>query len=159
MINLKRYLGIGVIYLLIATTTILWLMNGKTVSLYSFGQISGLIGLVLMSCSVVLGARIKFLEDYFYSQNKVYTNHHYIGISSLVLILLHPVLLTIKFINGSFQYIEVSDSLATSFGVMAFWLMLFLLLVTFYKKVNYKNWYFTHKFLSLVYFFIFFLFH
>ena len=128
-------------------------MGGKIISIYIFGQIAGLIGLVLMCCSVVLGARIKFLEDYFYSQNKVYVNHHFIGIVSFILILLHPILLATKFINGSFEFIWVANNLANSFGIMAFWLMMFLLFITFYKKVNYKNWYFTHKFLSLVYIF------
>lgn len=123
----------------------------------SFGQIFGLTGMALLSLTVILGARLKFLEDYFRGLNRIYINHHNFGGAALILLLFHPLFLVIKYLAFSslsaaqFFLPGFSDP-AKSFGILALLLMIFLLVLTFYFLLRYHIWRFSHKFLSLVLF-------
>lgn len=158
--NIIRWL---IIIGIIIIPFILWLieqpLNQRFINLNatttSFGQVFGLTGMALLSLTVILGARLKFLEDYFRGLNRIYINHHNFGGTALILLLFHPLFLVIKYLAFSslsaaqFFLPGFSDP-AKSFGIFALLLMIFLLVLTFYFLLRYHIWKFSHKFLSLV---------
>lgn len=136
---------------------ILWIIPGKSFSITSLGQMLGLIGFMLLTFNVILGSRLKYLEDYFYSQNKIYIVHHLIGGAGLVLLILHPVILSLRYLSISpgqaLSFVALGTNINERFGVLALWLMIILLVITFFIKISYNKWYSTHKLFFLVYIF------
>ena len=143
--NIKKYLGMGIIYGSVGVIIGWGWQSGKMSSWYGWGQLLGLIGLILMSAVLVLEARVGWLEDYFYSQNKAYVNHHLIGGISFILLLFHPILLGVKLLPTTNQ--------AQNWGILALWLMIGLLFITFFTKIDYRKWHLTHKFMAVVFVF------
>lgn len=125
-------------------------------TLLSLGRISGLVGLTLFSLNVIYSSRLKFLESLFGGMNRVYVAHHTTGGIAFILLLLHPV-----FILGSYLYFSLPSavsllldmtSLPLVFGRTALFLLTALLVLTFYIRLPYQIWRFTHKFLGGVLF-------
>ncbi len=121
----------------------------------SLGQIFGLVGASLLSLNIILSSRARFIENLLGGLNRVYINHHLIGIYAFILILFHPLFL-------SFQYLPVSVMAATKFflvplsdipmwfGILANILFILLLILTLYVSLPYEIWKKTHKFLGVV---------
>ncbi len=152
---MKKYVGMGAVYCSILIAGWLWIGEGKEFSVNEIGKLFGILGIVLMSWTTILGARIKFLEDYFYSLNKAYINHHLTGGASFLLILFHPVLLSIRYLNYSvsaaWEFFLPSQYMAKNFGIAAVWLMVGLMVLTLFVKIDYKKWHISHKFMSAVF--------
>lgn len=145
--------------------------------LSSLGKLTGLVGLVMYSINLVLSTRIRVFEDWFGGLNRVYIAHHLLGGIALILLAFHPVLLAAKqafismreaalllfphgltpisalFNTSSEVHIDVLQRWAIFFGSIAFFGMVILLLLTFFVKMPYRVWLFTHKFLGLAFFF------
>jgi predicted ferric reductase len=125
------------------------------------GRLAGLIGIVLYSINFILSTRLKFLEYLFGGLNRVYIAHHIIGGAALISLLLHPLMLAFRFVPGQmraaaeFLLPDISAPIdwAINYGQVAFVGMVLLLLITFYVKLPYQLWLFTHKFLGLAFFF------
>lgn len=43
------------------------------------------------------------------------------------------------------------EYLAKNYGIFALWLMIVLLVLTLFVKIDYKKWHFSHKFMSAVF--------
>jgi predicted ferric reductase len=123
----------------------------------SFGQIAGLVGMTLFSINLILSSRLKFLDDYFFGLNIVYSYHHKIGAVAFSLLLFHPLFLVIKYLQFSLRQAALfflpGQDRAVSFGIIALALMIILLILTFYIRMKYLHWKFSHKFLVLVFIF------
>jgi predicted ferric reductase len=123
----------------------------------SFGQMAGLVGVVLFSLVLILGGRFKFLDKYFYGINRAYAFHHKIGAVAFSLLLFHPLFLAVKYINFSLLdaalFLLPSSNLAIDYGLVALVLMMILIGLTFYARMKYQNWKFFHKFMVLVFIF------
>ncbi len=163
----RRYLiGNIAIYVSLLIPVIFWLimapignrlLSASTIFI-SLGQVSGLIGFVLFSITLILSARIKFLETYFGGQNIAYINHYYFGATAFILLLLHPVFLAIRYLLISLfdaaqfmaPWLQDRDVLLGTIGLS---LMIIALFFTFYKHLPYQIWKLTHKFLGLAFFF------
>lgn len=156
---------------------IVWMMmdalpdrfDGASRIMTSLGQALGLVGLAMFSINLVLGARWKWTENLFGGMNKVYIAHHILGGLAFTLLLLHPVALTLRYLlqgAGGIAaqlylwpagcsvsgLLQVDPNCAVNYGVLALGVMILTLVVTFYVKLPYHIWKWTHKFLGLAFF-------
>jgi predicted ferric reductase len=123
----------------------------------SLGQIAGLWGMVLFSLVLILSSRLKFLDHLFYGLNNAYNFHHRLGAIAFALILFHPVFLAVKFIRLSLRdaalFFLPGQNPAVSYGIFALGLMMILIVLTFYIRMKYHRWKFSHKFMVVVFLF------
>lgn len=151
--------------------------SSVAMTLGSIGKITGFIGLAMYALNLVYATRLKFLENWFGGLNRVYIAHHILGGLALIFLVFHPLLLAGKIAftsvreaalfflphgltpvgaffdaNNDFHY-EVLQQWAILFGSIALFGMVILLVLTFFVKLPYRVWLFTHKFLGLAFFF------
>jgi predicted ferric reductase len=117
-------------------------------------QITALIGFSLFAMTFVLSARWKWMEDYFGGLDKMFHLHHTIARTALVLLLIHPILLAVRFIPGEtdkvFWYLfPVHRRVEIDLGSWALWGLILLMLVTIVIKLPYDKWKITHKFMGV----------
>ena len=141
----------------------------------AIGLIGGIIGTVLYSLSLVLMTRLRPLELLFGGLDHVYLAHHIVGGLALVAVLIHPVGLILYVAGNSFRdaallllpdgltpigallhataptHAAVVNHWAIFVGIIAFWLMIGLLLITMFITLPYRIWLITHKFLGAVF--------
>lgn len=139
----------------------------------NFGKITGLIGFVLYAINLLLSTRLRFLEELFGGLNRVYIAHHITGGIALALLLFHPLFLAIRYIeihaleslqeaakqllprgmNFSGDFPTLLDDVSFNAGIIAFIGMVALLFLTFFVKLPYRIWLFSHRFLGLAFMF------
>jgi len=126
----------------------------------SLGDVAGLCGMAMFSLVMILSARLKFFEKFFKGINKSYTAHHFFGGLALVLLLFHPIFLAYNYVLVSFKsgamFLLPSGYWPQDFGIYGLFVMIITLVITFYTKLKYQIWKFTHKFLGLAFIFAFF---
>ncbi len=126
-------------------------------TLYSIGQIAGIIGLTLYSFNLLLSTRIKFFEDLFGGINKVFIAHHLIGGVALIMLLIHPLALSLRMIpsgihEAALLFVPQLSNLPVAYGIIALYGTIILLILTFYATMPYRIWLLTHKFLGAFFF-------
>ncbi len=143
----------------------------------NIGRVTGLIGMVMYALNLVYATRLRFLEYFFGGLNRVYIAHHLLGGFALIFLTIHPLFLALRYVgsqllqgallllpngltplsalfNRSHEFHDlVLTQWAIAFGIIAFWGMVVLLLVTFFVNLPYRLWLFTHKFLGVAFFF------
>jgi predicted ferric reductase len=122
----------------------------------SIGQILGLVGMTLFSINLILAGRFKFLDKYFKGLDKVYAKHSKIGAISFSLLLFHPLFLVIKYIaistkQAAMFFVSFTD-MPITWGILSLLLMILLISFTFYIKLKYNIWKFSHKFMVIAFF-------
>ncbi len=151
-------------------------IHGFIPTMLNLGRIAGLVGTVMYALNLVYATRLRFLEYWFGGLNRVYIAHHLLGGLALIMLSFHPLFLALRYVttnikqaalllvpNGLFPLSALFDTKheyhavvlqqwATMFGSIAFWGMVGLLLVTFFIKLPYRLWLFTHKFLGVAFF-------
>lgn len=151
-------------------------IQGFPAIMLALGRITGLVGMVMYALNLVYSTRLKFLEYWFGGLNRVYIAHHLLGGFALIFLSFHPLFLALRYIktsllqaalillpNGLFPisalfqtnsdlHSIVLEQWAIFFGFIAFWGMVGLLLITFFIRIPYKIWLWTHKFLGLMFF-------
>ncbi len=149
--------------------------NGLTEAGLNIGRLTALVGTVLYALNLVLATRLRFIENMFGGLNRVYIAHHVLGGLALIFLLFHPLALAVGLIPdgmkqaalsllpnglmpinalfdaGSDLHAAVLQQWAITFGIIAFWGMVLLLLVTFFIKLPYHLWLLTHKFLGVAF--------
>jgi predicted ferric reductase len=163
--RIKKQIGPGIIYLLVFLPVIFWFLieplsqrfSGLTGWLTSLGQLSGLVGLAMISLAIILITRLKIFEDYFGGLDKVYRLHHSLDSVGFILILFHPLILAAKYLVFSIQsaalFLVPGDYWPQNAGILALiGLMLFLVMSIFFEKNSYQLRKLSHKFLGFVYF-------
>lgn len=122
----------------------------------SLGQITGLLGMALLSINFILAARFKFLDRWFNGLNRIYIKHHIIGAIAFCLLLFHPVFLIIQYLlislRASFNFILSFQNWPVTLGEVALLVFLVLMVITFYLNFKYQNWKSTHQYLGIVLF-------
>lgn len=145
-------------------------------AMLALGRWTGLVGLCLYALNLVYATRLRFLEYWFGGLNRVYIAHHLLGGLALIFLTFHPLMISLRYAKSSMQqaalmllpnglspisalfntkaelHSVVLEQWAIFFGIIAFWGMVGLLLVTFFIKLPYKLWLFTHKFLGVAFF-------
>jgi len=118
------------------------------------GQITGLLGMTLLSINFILGARFRFLDKIFNGLNRVYIKHHLIGGIAFCLLLFHPTFLIIQYLSislkASFNFILPFQDFPITLGEIALLVFIILMAFTFYFNFKYQNWKNTHKYLGIV---------
>jgi len=124
-------------------------------ALTSLGQVTGLVGMAMFSINLILSGRMRFLDRYFSGLNKVYSYHHVIGAVSFSLLLFHPLFLAARLIPFSLRsaalFLLPSQNWAANFGIIALSSMMILMILTFFVKLKYHVWKFSHKFMVAVF--------
>lgn len=126
----------------------------------SVGDMAGLTGMAMFSLVIILSARLKFFEKFFRGINELYIVHHFLGGLAFCLLLLHPLFLAYNYLSISFKsaalFLLPSQNLAQNLGILGLFVMIIALIITFYFKIKYQIWKFTHKFMGLAFIFSFF---
>jgi len=142
----------------------------------TIGRITGLVGMVMYALNLMYATRMRFLEYWFGGLNRVYIAHHLLGGFALIFLAFHPMLLSLRYVKTSITqaalllipngltpvnalWVRTSDYHSTVLiqwgiflGIVAFWGMVVLLLITFFIKIPYNVWLFTHRFLGYAFF-------
>lgn len=139
----------------------------------NFGRITGIVGFILYAINMLLSVRKGWLEDFFGGLNRVYIAHHITGGIALAVLVFHPLFLAIRYIEAgaltslktaaqqllpsgvdfSALFPVVQEAMAFNAGIIAFWGMVVLLVITFFVKLPYRLWLFTHRFLGVAFLF------
>jgi predicted ferric reductase len=163
--NFRKYAGWLTILALILLPVIIWLFMlplsqrffDFISSLNSLGKIFGLVGMAMMAINLILSSRLKIFDKYFYGINVLYNYHRVIGAVAFSFLLFHPVLLMVKYLTISLRsaalFLLPSGDLAIAYGIVALILMMVLIIATFYLKIKYQYWKFSHKFMVLAFVF------
>lgn len=126
----------------------------------SLGNITGLCGMAMFSLVMILSARLRIFEKFFTGINESYTAHHFFGGLAFCLLLFHPLFLTYNYLLISFKsaalFLLPGMNLAQNLGIFGLFLMIITLVITFYTKLKYQAWKFTHKFLGVAFILAFF---
>lgn len=178
---LERWGGWTLVGLLTAIPVVRWLMlvplNDRFIGSYgwftSLGRVAGLIGFMFFAINLLLSIRKRFLEDFFGGLNRVYIAHHILGGLAFIFILLHPLLLSLRYIelqslvtvrdaahfllprsiNFNASFPEVVQASAINDGIIGFVGLTGLLIIAFFVKLPYRVWLVTHKFIGLAFLF------
>ena len=129
-----------------------------TGAMINLGRISTLVGTSFFALAFLLNTRLKFLENLFSGLDEVYKAHHIFGTSAFILLLFHPVFLSVQYLaisanSAAMFFIPSFEKTAISSGIIALSIMAVLLLITFFVKLKYHVWKFSHKFLGLAFLF------
>ncbi|GDX62654.1 membrane protein [Candidatus Saccharibacteria bacterium] len=154
----------GYLTVIIALTpVILWLIampldwDGAQNIFQSLGKLAGLAGMALFAWAVILSARFKIYNRMFHGLDNTYRAHHNIGSIAFILLLLHPLFLTIRYFlispNSAFEFLK--PNLLSPFralGSIALFGMVLAIIVTLYIKVSYKFFILAQRLLGLILF-------
>lgn len=154
----KRKIAVGVISGAVLLAVPLWLLsypestfqhNLKPWYIYS-SQIAGIFGFTLYSLSLILATRLDRFEDFFGGLDKVYHIHHTIGRAALFFLLLHPLILALRWlpqdVSKTLLYLfPFHRRLAINLGSWALWGFILLMVLTLAIKIPYDKWKLTHK--------------
>jgi len=115
-------------------------------------QISSLLGLLFLSWTYILSLRHRVVESMFNGLDKVYKLHHLLGGLSFILLLHHPLFLILNRLpqNTLKLYLLPSVSQSYTLGVIALYLLAFLLVLTLFVDMPYRLWKWTHEWMGLV---------
>lgn len=162
--SFKNNLGVILVVVLALIPVVFWVFIGSLIGRFSsltqafrgLGQITGLLGMVLLSINFVLSARFKFLDEWFNGLNRVYIKHHTIGILAFCFLLFHPTFLVVQYLfislKASFDFLFSTSNFPVILGETALLVFIVLMVITLYLNFKYQNWKNTHKYLGLVLF-------
>ena len=151
-----------IIFILIVTPLFLWMpyanFSSKRGALLSMGQMSALIGYSLYLFNFIISSRFKILDRIFTGINRMYISHHLYGVSAFILLLLHPLFISLSYLtislSAAFVFVLPSlKNLPQLYGTLALLVTIILLAITLYVNIEYDRWKLTHKFLGLGLFF------
>src|SRR5882762_9764748 len=144
-------------------------IHGFPAIMLSLGRVTGLIGMIMYALNLVYSTRLRFLEFFFGGLNRVYIAHHLLGGFALIFLSFHPLFLSLRYLNTSLMQAAllllpnglgpvdalfnlhaplhqvVLNQWAILCGIIAFWGLVSLLLITFFIHVPYRIWLLTHK--------------
>ena len=161
----KGQLGIILIIFLTIIPLVFWFRlqplssrYGDSLTLFtSAGQLLGLIGMTLFAVTLILSARLSFLEDYFGGLDRMYNVHHNTGITAFLFLLAHPLFLAIPYLQSSAlraaEFLLPSANWPKNFGIFSLLLMMALLTITLYARWRYQLLRFLHQILGVTFFF------
>ena len=117
-------------------------LAGKHDVLAVFSQYIGVTALIAMAITQILATRLAFVELIFGGLDRVYVLHKWLGISALVMVLLHD---TIDAeIDGLGAETGLTD-LAETMGEISLYAFLILVLITIVTFIPYNLWKWSHK--------------
>lgn len=161
--KLKKFIGWFVIlFISLIPVFLLFVLGPKSPDLFTYGefthkmgQVVALIGMTMFAMTFILSTRTRFLEDIFGGLDKVYVAHSVLGATALITILLHPILLVLKFIPNEMYraaiYLAPSRIWSVNFGIIALIGLIMLIFFTLLSNMKYHSWKISHKFMGLAF--------
>lgn len=153
----KAILGWSIIILAALIPAFIFRPNFQPFPFSSIGRIFALIGVTLFALNFVLSTRLKFLEEIFGGMDKVYLVHGITGGIAFMFILAHPIFMIADYLPKNLAiaagYFIPGNILYLDFGLIAIFLLISLIFVTFFTRIKYNQWKFTHEFLGLAFIF------
>lgn len=141
-------LGVGAPLVLAAW---LWLRarpwSGRVVNApATFGaaaSITAVLGTVLLSITIVLSARVRFVEGAVGGLDRVYRLHHWLGGITFMLLAIHPSLLAWRYAQVSWRraaylWLPARSDIALTSGQVALWLMTAAMAITVFVRVRHQ---------------------
>lgn len=165
MRSVKARIGVFMLFVLVLFPALVWLfmkpfslrIDGNFMFFTSIGQLTGLIGMTLFALTLLLSARLHFLESYFGGLDRVYNIHHKTGTIAFLFLAVHPVILAVRYVALSLvdaaAFLLPSADWPKNFGIIALTLVMALLSVTFFAKWRYQILKFLHQILGFAFFF------
>lgn len=156
-IKMRKFPIFLVLILLFLNTVNLWIASKPTLSiiwespLRSASQLLALLGIVLMSVTLVLSTRMKLIENLLGGFGNVYKIHHLAGGAAFILLLNHPLFLAAQVLPQTkiaAMYLFPSSNTAYNFGIAGLYLMILAFICMFFINLPYPKWKLTHKLLG-----------
>ncbi|MFA5184717.1 MAG: ferric reductase-like transmembrane domain-containing protein [Patescibacteria group bacterium] len=123
----------------------------------SLGQVAGLVGLALFSVNLVLTGRLKIFDRLFFGLNNAYNYHRQIGAIGFSLLLFHPLLLAVAYLQistlAAARFLLPFYDAAITYGIISLLMMILFLGLTFYGSLKYHHWKITHKLMLVAFIF------
>lgn len=126
-------------------------VNAGQLNMYA-SKILIMTAVCLLGLEFSLATRLKAIERVFGGLDVLYKVHGQIGRYALVLILAHPILLSISYISNSsafFRFYLPSTNITYNFGIFALWMFSLLVVLTIFIKMPYHLWKLSHRFMGL----------
>lgn len=155
MMTIKKLVPHLSIFFICLITINLWLLSKNDFSvliqqpLRSLSQILALLGIVLMSLTLVLSTRIRATENSFGGLDRVYLVHRILGSLAFIYLINHPLLLTTQSFLNADLYLLPGNDLSYNLGIFSIYFMILAFIFTVLIKLPYHLWKFTHKILGL----------
>jgi len=156
--KLGPWLFLGAVFMVIP----LWLISFPETTIrhnlkpfYVYGsQLTAWAGFALFALTFVLSARLKWMEDYFGGLDKMYHFHHTMGKAALLLLLIHPVMLALRWIPEDtgrllWYLFPVHRQFEINIGSWALWGLILLMIITLVIRLPYDKWKISHKFMGI----------
>lgn len=137
----------------------LWLLSDLETSFrhnkeffYVFGsQLFAITGFAMLALSFVLSTRNKYLEKYFGGLDKMYLTHHTFAKYGFIFILIHALLLAIRWIpentEKALRYLlPEHERIEVDLGIYALYGFVIIIFFTLVVKLPYDKWKILHKF-------------
>lgn len=159
--GLNHSLGWLVSLLVITLPLYLWasfsvLPSPNTLSgtLTLLAKTAAFVGFAGYAWSLILGARFRVMESLFGGLDKLYIAHRIIGGTAILLILLHPIFLSLRLWIGSFgAVLSMWNPLGAFYlqmGILAFVVAMSAVVVTYWVHVNHQTFIRVHALLGWV---------
>ncbi len=161
----RIYLGWPIVLLLSFIPVLLWVQAPSFSSRFisfsagmaDLGRLFGLVGAAMFSVNLILSARLHFVEKFFNGLNKVYIKHALVGKTAFVLMVLHPLFLSVRYSGGTFsgaiKFLSFGPFLPKTYGQISLIIFIVLIVLTLYLRPKYNIWKWTHKFMGMAFFF------
>ena len=123
----------------------------------NISRLAGLSGMALFAWNVILSARLKIYNKLFMGLDNTYRAHHVIGSVAFILLLIHPLAVTMSYflVSPLSAYEFLLPNLSKPFliiGWITVFCMAFLMLVTLFIKVKYELFVMAQRLLGLLLF-------
>jgi predicted ferric reductase len=118
----------------------------------SFAKIGAFGGLAMFAVSLILSGRYIVFDRLFNGLDKMYTAHRFYGSMGLLLLIIHPVALSLVVTSTPSEtasFFFVYDELSILIGAIALYGMIALIAWTILSKASYETFVNVHKFLGL----------
>lgn len=117
------------------------------------GQLTGLLGIVLLSAAHIFAVRIRFVENLFGGLDKSYSAHHFVGGIGTMLVISHPFFFVIQALPNTalaMRYIVLDPSnIPYAAGIVALAMLVSLVILTIYVTLPYHIWRSLHQWMGI----------
>lgn len=143
----------------LAITTFLWLLaklrdSSKLWDLTiadAVTQVTALYATILMSIALLITTRTRAIERLYGGLDRSYRLHAWLGGTAFVLIVVHLLTLIPGHLGQKLSSLLVPfvDTWPKSFATVAFWILVVLIVITFWKRLSYQKWLGCHAWMGL----------
>ena len=155
---------VAVILIAVIPVLLWWFFSPLAINLSSasliidaLARITALSAISLLSFNIILSARLSMFERLFLGLDRSYHAHRLIGGLVLVLLLLHAMLVTMKYSNISlisgYEFLKPNFDIALMLGNISLFVMIVLIITSVYFNIKYRWFVVIQRILGAIIFF------